>query len=660
MPRTFRPLVASVAACLIALTGASCDSKPKAKVKPADLAAIRDVPQPLRGTVGAEAAFRGIEPVLVSGFGIVVGLNGTGGGELPVPIQNTMERQVSLGGIGKGGAGSIGEMGPMTPQEFLRRDDVAVVIVEARVPPGAPEGAKFDLSVRALPGSSVTSLEGGTLWSTELRIGPATVFGGMKSHLLGEGKGPVAINPFSEPSVGPSGELTITRTRGRVLNGGVVTNPLLIEMVLDNDSPSRARAVVQAINSKFPREPGDDGAIARGRGAGGESKAYQSIAIRVPQSYKTNPYEFLQLVRYMRIDQAFLQEYARQDVEGMKASPGMADDYRWLLQSIGKPALPFMVPMYEYPEYGPRMAALTAGARLGDARTVGPLIELANDGTGSLQTDAIMLLGDMPRNPSINMALRVMLGSPDLDIRVAAYDALVKRDDPSIVRVPVGRERGSGIPKFTLDLVPIPSGAEPMIYVTQQGEPRVVLFGGIDQSGARPRPGAVSGEIQFTKPFLVTAWGERFMIASDTPGAAIRVRYVDPRTDYPLASAKAPEGLAEMIEFMAHKTTPEEPKPGLNFTYSEVAGALYEMSRQNALNAAFATEGDKLRAEIFEASQATLLADRPEATADEAPDSAIFKPTAPAPLPSAEAQTTAKKSRVIPLNKPKTTLKKGS
>ena len=660
MPRTFRPLVVSVAACFIALIGASCESKPKAKVKPADLAAIRDVPQPLRGTVGAEAAFRGIEPVLVSGFGVVVGLNGTGGGELPIPIQSTMERQVSLGGIGKGGSVALTDLGPMTPSEFLRSPDVAVVIVEARVPPGAPEGARFDLSVRSLPGSSVTSLEGGTLWTTELRIGPATVFGGMKSHLLGEGKGPIAINPFSEPSVGSSGELTITRTRGRVLNGGVVTNPLLIEMVLDNDSPSRARAVVQAINSKFPREPGDDGQIARGRGAGGESKSYQSIAIRVPQSYKDRPYEFLQLVRYMRIDQSFLQEYARQDVEGMKANPGMADDYRWLLQSIGKPALPFMVPVYDFPEYGPRMAALTAGARLGDARTVGPLIDLSKTGAGSLQTDAIKLLGDMPRNPSINMALREMLGTPDLDIRVAAYDALIKRDDPSIVRIPVGRERGSGIPKFMLDLVPIPPGSEPMIYVTQQGEPRIVLFGGVDQSGARPRPGAVSGEIQLTKPFLVTAWGERFMIAADTPGGPVRVRYIDPRTDYPLATAKAPEGLAELVEFMAHKTTPEEPKPGLNFTYSEVAGALYEMSRQNALNAAFATEGDKLRAEIFEASQATLLADRPETSTEQEADAAVFKPTAAAPLPSADPQTTTKKSRVIPLNKPKTTLKKAN
>lgn len=657
MMRTVRPFAACLALAAAA-SGVACSSKPKAKVKPADLAAIRDVPQPLRGTVGAEAAFRGVEPILVSGFGIVVGLNGTGGGELPIPIQTTMERQVSLGGVGKGGIGEIGPLGPVSPQEFLRSPDVAVVIVEARIAPGAPQGAKFDLSVRALPGSSTTSLEGGTLWTTELRIGPATVFGGMKSREIAEGRGPIAINPFSEPSIGPSGELTITRTRGRVLNGGVVTNPLLIEMVLDNDSASRARAVVQAINAKFPREPGDEGAIARGRGAGGETKSYQSIAVRVPQSYKDKPYEFLQLVRYMRVDQSFLQEYARQDVDGLKTTPGMSDDYRWLLQAIGKPALPFMVPMYDYPEYGPRMAALTAGARLGDARTVGPLLQLARTGTGALQTDAIRLLGDMPRNPSINMSLRELLGAPDLDVRVAVYEALLKRDDPSITRVPIGREGSNGVPKFMLDLLPIPPGAEPMIYVTQQGEPRVVLFGGVDATGNRSRLGSATAEIRLTKPFLVTAWGERFMIAADAPGSAVRLRYVDPRTNSPLSTPKAPEDLAELVEFMAHKTTPEEPKPGLNFTYSEVAGALYEMSRQNAFNATFATEGDRLRAEIFEASQATLLADRPEGTAEETPDAAVFKPTAAAPLPSADSQTTTKKSRVIPLNKPKTTLKK--
>ena len=36
----------------------------------------------LRGTIGSEATIIGAEQILVSGFGLVVGLNGTGGGDI--------------------------------------------------------------------------------------------------------------------------------------------------------------------------------------------------------------------------------------------------------------------------------------------------------------------------------------------------------------------------------------------------------------------------------------------------------------------------------------------------------------------------------------------------------------------------------------------------
>jgi hypothetical protein len=653
-----RRLLPALAAASLALAG--CGETKTREVRKVEPVA-RDVPAILRGTIGAEASFRGIEPVLVSGLGIVVGLNGTGGGELPVSIAATMEREAARGGIGRGAIGAEGALGPVSPQEFLRSPNVAVVIVEARIAPGAPDGARFDVYVRALPGSSVTSLEGGKLWTTDLRIGPAAVFSAAKTRKIAEASGPIFINPFSDPSIGPSGELTVTRTSGRVLNGGVMTEPLLIEMILDNDSHTRARSIVAAINSKFPREPGDEGQTARGRGSSGAaSGGLQSIALRVPRRYKDESAEFLQLVRHTRVDQSFAPEFARQYVEELKASPGLAEQIRWLLEASGKSALPFIASMYDYPEYNPRMAALTAGARLGDARAIAPLVELARSGPPGLRTDAMRLLGDMPKNPSISLAMRELLDEPNLDVRVAAYEALRTQRDNTIVRIPIGTEETGH--QFMLELVP---SREPMIYVTQQGEARVVVFGGVaggprrgeSRAQASSRRGKYAG-LFLEKPMLTTAFADRLMMAADSIGSDVRLRYASPRLQRPVVLTRIPEDVGEFIEFLARVPSPEEPRPGLAMTYSEVVGTLYELTRQGGLAATFATEEDRLRAEIFEAGRLTRLSDRPEGEADVGADATVFEPQAPAALPSAEPAATEPGSKIIPLNRPRTTIRK--
>ena len=101
--------------------------------------------------------------------------------------------------------------------------------------------------VRALPGSSVKSLEGGRLWTTDLRFGEPAVFGAIKTRTLAEAAGAVFINPFSPGGNSDGGQ--VTRTIGRVMGGGVVTDPLAMEMVLDNESHARARSVVPVVRA---------------------------------------------------------------------------------------------------------------------------------------------------------------------------------------------------------------------------------------------------------------------------------------------------------------------------------------------------------------------------------------------------------------------------
>lgn len=623
---------------------------PSREVKQVSPAPLREVPDVFRGTIGAEAAINGTEPQLISGLGVVVGLNGTGGGEIRPDVMTTMERELARNGIGRGGP-AIGELQGVSPQAFLRSKNVAVVIVEARIPPGAPEGSVFDVSVRTLPGSTVTSLEGGTLWTTEMRLGPATTFGGYKTRQIAEARGPIYVNPFTEPTAGGPSEIAITRTYGRILGGGRVTDPLKLELVLDSDSHARARSVVAAVNANFPRGAGELGQTARGRGSdstrrpGTEDEIVksQSIAIALPKSYKDDPAEFLQLLRYTRIDQAFPQEFARRYVEELKSNPAMSDQLAWCLKAVGKTAVPFLVPMYDYPEYAPRMAALDAGAFHGDPRVVPHLVELAKSGPPALKTRAIRLLSRMPANPSINLALREMVNAPELEVRVAAWEGLSKRNDLVVTRRPIGPDARQ--PRFVLETVP---AADPLIYVTQQGEPKIVIFGGGQSSSG-------VGDLGLSRPMLVSAWSDRFMLKSDCPTCPVRVYYQNPRTGE-VKQDKTPDNLARFVEYLAHKSTPEEPAAGLDMSYSEVVGLLYEMSRQGGVTALFATEQDRLRAEIFEAAQATVLTDRPETTEGErAEEVTVFKPTQPAaPAGDTGERLTPgfDKPRIIPLIQP--------
>lgn len=610
-----RPARAGWLLVACAALAAGCDSGPR-EIRPTPPTVVRDVPSVLRGTIGAEATLNGIEPIIVSGLGLVVGLNGTGGGPLPVNIQATMERELARGGIGKGGPLESGPLAGKSPREVLRDPNTAVVIVQGVIAPGSPKGAQFDVLVRAA-GTSVTSLEGGQLWTTELRLGPPSVFGSVRTRVIGDARGAVFINPFAEPGLQTNDPLA--RTVGRVLGGGRVTDPLGLELRLDNPSATRARAVVAAINGQFPEQRGDTEPAARGINQ-------QSIELRVPRRYRDTPDEFLQLLRFTQVDQQYPQEFAKRYVDELVKQPELATELSWCLQALGKPAIPFLVPLYDHPEFRPRMAALRAGARLGDQRTVPHLRELASSGPPSLRASAIALLGGLPPDPPVNEAIRTLLGAPELDVRVAAYEALAERRDVAVVRTLIAVE---GRQKFYIDIVDAP---EPMVYITQQGEPRIVLFG---------------GDRALQRPMLVSAWSDRLLMSSDGPKSPVRLRYEDYRTGR-VTVAEAPATVAELVGYLARRPTPEDPTPGLDMTYSEVVGALYEIQKQGGIEGAFATEQERLAARLLEAEVTSTLGDRPES--EEARERARVNVLSAARQPAARApDADADRPVIVPL-----------
>jgi len=601
----------------------ACSSGEKRQVEARPDIQPRAVPEPLRGTVGSMAQSSAGEPILVSGFGLVVGLNGTGGGLLDERIAATMEREMALMEIGLAGDVDGTSLAdpvagrPKTPGELLRDKNVAVVLVQAVLPRGAPSDYQFDAYMQAM---NATSLEGGRLWTTKLRLGPGAYFGAVQTREVAEARGELFINPFEDPAEASTMQ---SRTVARVLAGGRVTDPMPIRLTLDVPSHQRARLIAHAINSRFPER-----AYAREPAAKGRDDSM--VELHVPRSLEARPNEFLRIVEHLPIDQSFPRERARVYVDAMAEYPNLLEDLTWSLVALGDQALPAVRELYEVPDTPRRLAALRAGALLGDARAAPPLLDIARTGAAADRNDAISLLGELEGGPSVDMGLRELLESKTLTTRIAAYEALARRAEQAeysrLLAIEASRPVSSGmartpeelalisrlvIParsmqgiqrvtvpgKFVLDVAPV---GEPLVYVTQQGTPRVVLFG---------------SNLQLRRPLLASAWGDRLLVIADSEGELPRLRYEDYRTET-VRIEEISTSLPDLIVFMAKDPQPEDRVPGLGMSYSEVVGALYALYDSGGTYAAFATETDRLMAELVEAARSGQVLERPETLAE--------------------------------------------
>lgn len=650
-----RPACLLTAAICVASAIPACSSKTKRPERArAVTPVIRDVPSPLRGTVGAEAVFEGIDSTLVSGYGFVVGLNGTGGGQLTEAVAGHMERMMALRGISR--AGRVEDTlletpdgRGMTPGELLRDPNTAVVLVYAQIPPGAPKGMSFDVFVQAL---NATSLEGGRLWTSELQLGRSEVYQGYQKHIIGEARGDVLVNPFEDPA-NPRGDVNMDI--GRVLAGGIVTSPLEIAITLDNPSHSRARAIASAINSRFPPGPGDRRDTARGRDD-------STVAVTIPSAYRERPGDFVKMIQHLPIDQRIPGEiHAQRLLEGLESNPELFLEIMWALRAVGERAIPELRKAYDADQEIVRLTALRAGAFLGDVRASDPLIELATgDPNADVRMEAIEMLRFVDAGPRVDAALRGLVNESDPLIRVRAYEALARRAERTqlaqlrgmpgeqlasasrelspaemevLSRLWLSGDTIHGVrrrlvdSKFMLDALESDS---PLVYFTQQDEARI----------------AVLGDARLQRPLLISAWDDRFILVSDGPSDPHRLMYKDYRTGR-VSTLMVPENLAEFVAILGHTPTAEAPEPGLGMSYSEVVGVLHALHEAGALNGVVLSEQDRLLRELLEANESRIVEDRPERPGDDPRRYRLPTPDLPGQEPTTPVDDGS--PRVVPL-----------
>lgn len=183
-------------------------------------------------------SFEGIRQNQLVGYGLVVGLNGTGD-----TVNNNPYTKESLTGM-------LERLGVnIRDAAAIGSTNIAAVMVTAMLPPFSRQGSIVDVSVSAI--GSATDLRGGTLLVTPLL--------GADGNVYAVAQGPVAVGGFT--AAGQAGT-TITKgvpTSGKISSGAIVEKEIGFELAsmntmnltLRNPDFTTAKRIGDAINKCF-------------------------------------------------------------------------------------------------------------------------------------------------------------------------------------------------------------------------------------------------------------------------------------------------------------------------------------------------------------------------------------------------------------------------
>jgi flagellar P-ring protein precursor FlgI len=220
------------------------------------------------------ANIEGVRQNQLIGYGLVVGLNGTGDTLNNIPFTK-QSLQAMLERLGVNIRGQV-----------LRTGNVAAVMVTANLPAFGTQGTRIDVTVSAL--GDAKSLQGGTLLVTPLL--------GADGNVYAVGQGSVAIGGFQ--AEGEAAKITRgVPTVGRIANGALIEREIdfnlnrqsQLRMALRNPDFTTAKRIAAAINDYMgspTAEPLDPG----------------TIGITVPQAFRGNVVRLLTEVEQLQVE----------------------------------------------------------------------------------------------------------------------------------------------------------------------------------------------------------------------------------------------------------------------------------------------------------------------------------------------------------------------
>ena len=215
----------------------------------------------------------GVRDNTLIGYGLVVGLNGSGDGN------NTGFSSQTLSTM-------LRSLGLTIDAAKIRARNVAVVMVTATLPPFARAGGQVDVVVSSM--GDAKSLQGGTLLLTPLRA--------PNGQIYAVAQGPVSVGGFA--ASGKSGSRTQQNhpTVGHIANGALIEGEVGLQfngreqlhMLLNSPDFTTSVRLVDTINTQI----GPDTARAIDSG---------TIEVRVPEAYRAHVAAFVASLETMEV-----------------------------------------------------------------------------------------------------------------------------------------------------------------------------------------------------------------------------------------------------------------------------------------------------------------------------------------------------------------------
>ncbi|MBR1681451.1 flagellar basal body P-ring protein FlgI [bacterium] len=218
--------------------------------------------------IGDITHVKGVRNNQIVGYGLVVGLPGTGDNSRSTQLTNKM---------------LLMNLGTVIEQEnYIQKGSSAAVIVTASVPPFAKNGDQIDVTVSTL--ADAKSLEGGVLVQTIMKA--------PNGEAVAVAQGPVSVGGVTARSNGTMKRTAITTT-GRVPGGAIMERDIdteigdatSITLSLDHSDYTMISRIAQRINSIAPAKAIDG----------------SSVQITIPGAFQNDRITFLSILENLEV-----------------------------------------------------------------------------------------------------------------------------------------------------------------------------------------------------------------------------------------------------------------------------------------------------------------------------------------------------------------------
>lgn len=511
-----------------------------------------DEPEPAKDgmlTIGEVSIYDNATDLVVSGVGIVVGLNGTGAPCPPGDVRNMLTERLKREKV-------------ENIADFLDSPNSAAVVLTAVVKPGVRKGELIDVEVTLPQGSKVRNLRGGILLESPLmtfstqaevrdflkqnEITPVSEGNRLlKGHEVMLAKGPLHA-PLEQDAEGDksTGLTDKPLKRAYVWRGGQTLDGRAMYLVLNTDQQRYrvAEQVALRVNETFHAgdTPSSKFAVARHK---------DLIAVAVPPRYRLNRPHFQRVLRAIPLDPPADQSAYLTKLETQLADPETSAQAAIRLEAMGSAGVSVLrgALKSEYPFV--RFCAAEALAYLNQPIAAEVLAKCAAEHP-SVQAYALTALAALDDAAAISR-LEELLAVRDSAVRYGAFRALREIDPKNDLIRGVWAGRSFALHEIT-------NNGPSMVHILSQGRAEVTVF------GATPK---------LTAPFSIMVGTDMTITARPGDTLATISRFsakIGPEGQHSQCDLKVTDIMRTMVDMGA--------------TYAEVADMLTKAHERKALS----------------------------------------------------------------------------